>query len=181
MSSFEFNKLAASLLLALIVATVTGLVAEKLVHPDHLETAAYPIAGGEVAPVETAVAAPEKPAPIPAALWAKADPVKGAEIAKKCGACHNFDKGGPNKVGPNLYGVLGGPRAHEPSFQYSDTIKKMGGIWTPQEVAAFIYNPKAYAPGTKMGFAGLPKPEERADVIAYLNKQSDSPVDLTKE
>ena len=181
MSSFEFNKLAGSLLVALIVAMVTGLVAEKLVHPKHLETAAYPIAGGEAAPVETAAAAPEKPAPIPAELWAKADPVKGADIAKKCAACHNFDKGGPNKVGPNLYGVLGGPRAHEPTFAYSDAMKKLGGTWAPQEVAAFIFNPKAYLAGTKMGFAGLPKPEDRVDVIAYLNKQSDSPVDLTKE
>jgi cytochrome c len=181
MSSFEFNKLAASLLVALIVAMVTGLVAEELVHPKHLETAAYPIAGGEAAPAEATAAAPEKPAPIPAELWAKADPAKGADIAKKCAACHNFDKGGANKVGPNLYGVLNGPRAHEASFSYSDAMKKLGGTWAPQEVAAFIFNPKAYLAGTKMGFAGLPKPEDRADVIAFLNKQSDSPVDLTKE
>jgi cytochrome c len=181
MSSFEFNKLAASLLVALIVAMVTGLVAEGLVHPKHLETAAYPIAGGEAVPAEATAAAPEKPAPIPAEIWAKADPVKGADIAKKCAACHNFDKGGANKVGPNLYGVLNGPRDHEASFQYSDAMKKLGGTWAPQEVAAFIFNPKAYLAGTKMGFAGLPKPEDRADVIAYLNKQSDSPVDLAKE
>jgi len=181
MSSLEFNKLAGSLLTACIVAMVTGLVAENLVHPKHVETAAYPIAGGEPAPVETAAAAPEKPAPIPADLWAKADATKGAEIAKKCAACHSFDKDGANKVGPNLYGVLNGPRAHMASFSYSDTIKKMGGTWTPQEVAAFIYNPKNYAPGTKMGFAGLPKPDERADVIAFLNKNSDNPVDLAKQ
>src|SRR5579859_599806 len=181
MSSFEFNKLAASLLVALIVAMVTGLVAEGLVHPKKLETAAYPIAGGESAATETAAAAPEKPAPIPAEIWAKADPAKGADIAKKCAACHSFDKGGANKVGPNLYGALGGPRAHEARFQYSDAMKKLGGTWAPQEVAAFIFNPKAYLAGTKMGFAGLPKPEDRADVIAFLNKQSDSPVDLTKE
>jgi cytochrome c len=182
MSSLEFNKLAGSLLTACIVAMVTGIVAENLVHPKHVETAAYPIAGGEAAPSEApAAAAPEKPAPIPADLWAKADPTKGAEIAKKCAACHSFDKGGANKVGPNLYGVLNGPRAHEPTFSYSDAMKKLGGTWVPQEVAAFIYNPKAYLAGTKMGFAGLPKPEDRADVIAFLNKNSDSPVDLTKE
>jgi cytochrome c len=180
MSSLEFNKLAASLLVALIVAMVTGLIAEQLVHPKHLEAAAYPIAGGEATPAAATEALPEKPAPIPAELWAKADPAKGADVAKKCAVCHNFDKGGPDKVGPNLYGVLNGPRAHEASFQYSDAMKKLGGTWAPQEVAAFIFNPKAYLPGTKMGFAGLPKPEDRADVIAYLNKQSDSPVDLTK-
>jgi cytochrome c len=181
MSSFEFNKLAASLLVALIVAMVTGLVAEELVHPKRLEQAAYPIAGGESTETKVAAApAAEKPAPIPADLLAKADPAKGADIAKKCAACHSFDKGGANKVGPNLYGVIGGSRAHEASYQYSDAMKKLGGTWTPQEIAAFIFNPKQYLPGTKMGFAGLAKPEERADVIAYLNKQSDSPADLTK-
>lgn len=182
MSSFEFNKLAAGVLVALIVWMVTGIVAEELVPSEKPAKDAYPIAGA-AAPAagkqEAAAPAAEKPAPITADQWAKADATAGEAIAKKCAACHTFDKGGPNRVGPNLYGVIGRPRASEPGFTYSDAIKKLGGNWEPQEIAAFIFNPKAYAPGTKMGFAGLPKPEERADVLAFLNKQSDKPVDLS--
>jgi cytochrome c len=182
MSSFEFNKLAASFLVALIIAMVTGLIAEELVHPKKLETNAFPIAVTEpTGGAATQAAAPaEKPAPIPADLFAKADPVAGEAIAKKCAACHTFDKGGPARVGPNLYNVVGRPRGSAEGFAYSDAIKKLGGTWTPQEIAAFIFNPKDYAAGTKMGFAGLPKPEDRANVIAYLNKQNDKPVDLSK-
>ena len=180
MSAFEFNKIAAAILVALIVWMVTGLVAEELVPSTKLEKDAYQIAGAAPAATQEAAApaAPEKPAPITADQWAKADAAAGETIAKKCGACHTFEKGGPNRVGPNLYNVIGRARASEPGFTYSDAMKKLGGNWSPQDIAAFIFNPKAYLPGTKMGFAGLPKPEERADVLAFLNKQNDKPVDL---
>src|SRR5579859_1750618 len=181
MSAFEFNKVAAALLVALIVWMVTGLVAQELVPSEKLEKSAYPIAGGAPAGAAQEAAAPAaaaKPAPIPGDLFAKADAGAGEAIAKKCGACHTFDKGGPNRVGPNLYGVIGRPRASAAGFTYSDAMKKLGGTWEPQEIAAFIFDPKSYLPGTKMGFAGLPKPEDRANVLAFLNKQSDKPVDL---
>jgi cytochrome c len=182
MSSFEFNKLAAGVLVALIVWMVTGIVAEELVPSEKPAKDAYTIAEAAApaaAPEGAAPAASEKPAPIPADLLAKADATAGEAIAKKCAACHTFDKGGPNRVGPNLYGVIGRPRASVDGFTYSDAVKKLGGNWQPQDIAAFIFNPKAYAPGTKMGFAGLPKPEDRANVLAFLNKQSDKPVDLS--
>jgi len=181
MSSFEFNKLAAGILVALIVWMVTGIVAEELVPSENPAKDAYTIAAAAPAAASPEAAAPaaEKPAPIPADLFAKADATAGEAIAKKCAVCHTFDKGGPNRVGPNLYGVIGRPRASADGFTYSDAVKKLGGNWTPQEIAAFIFNPKAYAPGTKMTFIGLPKPEERADVLAFLNKQSDKPVDLS--
>jgi cytochrome c len=181
MSAFEFNKIAAAILVALIVWMVTGLVAQELVPSKKLEKDAYAIAGAAPSAATQEAAAPaaaEKPAPIPADMLAKADAAAGEAIAKKCGACHTFDKGGPNRVGPNLYGVIGRPRASEAGFTYSDAMKKLGGTWEPQEIAAFIFNPKAYLPGTKMGFAGLPKPEDRTNVLAFLNKQSDKPVDL---
>ena len=183
MSAFEFNKIAAAILVALIIGMVSGLIAEELVPSKKLEKEAYPIEGGAPAgsaPQEAAApaAAPEKPAPLPADLLAKADPAAGEAIAKKCAVCHTFDKGGPNRVGPNLYGVIGRPRASEAGFTYSDAVKKLGGTWTPQDIAAFIFNPKAYAPGTKMGFAGLPKPDDRANVLAFLNTKSDKPADL---
>ena len=182
MSSFEFNKLAAGVLVALIVWMVTGIVAEELVPSEKPAKDAYTIAAATApaaAPEGAAPAAAEKPAPIPADLFAKADATAGEAIAKKCAACHTFDKGGPNRVGPNLYGVIGRPRASVDGFTYSDAMKKLGGNWEPQEIAAFIFNPKAYLTGTKMGFAGLPKPEDRANVLAFLNKQSDKPVNLS--
>jgi cytochrome c len=179
--SFELNKILGALLTALIIAFLTGLIAEGFVSPEKLAKDAYPIPGGEVAAAEpAAAAAPAKPDPIPADMWAHADAAHGEEIAKKCQQCHNFEKGAGNKIGPDLYGVIGRPRASVEGFSYSDALKKLGGTWTPQEIAAFIFKPSAYAPGTKMSFIGLPKPEDRADVEAFLNKDSDSPIDLSK-
>ena len=179
--SFEMNKVLASLLTALIVGMVTGLIAEGLVSPKKLETNAYQIVATETSgATEAAAPADEKPAPLTPEMLAAADPVKGEQIAKKCLQCHTFEKGGPNRIGPNLYGVVGRARATEPGFTYSDAVKKLGGNWQPQDIAAFIFNPRKYAPGTKMTFEGLPKPQDRADVLAFLNKNSDSPIDLTK-
>ena len=107
---------------------------------------------------------------------ASADPAKGADVFKKCGACHNAEKGGPNALGPNLWGVLGetiGAGAH--GFAFSDALKAKGGTWDWDGLNAWLKSPKAFAPGTKMTFAGLSKPEDRANVIAYLNQQSDAP------
>jgi cytochrome c len=177
----QINKIVAALLIALIVWMVSGLVADGLVplrapeKPGYVIAVATPAAAPQVA---SAPAAPAKPAPIPADLFAKADLSAGEALARKCEACHSFEKGGPNKVGPNLYGVIGRARGSVDGFTYSDAMKKLGGNWSPQEIAAFIASPKDYLPGTKMTFAGLPKPDERADVLTFLNKQTDKPVDL---
>jgi len=182
MSSFELNKIAASVLLALIVAMVTGLISDELVHPKKLDQNVFQVAGVEAGAAPkggAAPAAPQKPAPL-GALLASADPAAGEKVAVKCAACHSFAKGAPAKVGPNLYGIVGDKRDHMAGFAYSQAMEKLGGTWTPEEIGAFIYSPKDYVPGTKMGFAGLPKPEDRANVIAYLNKNSDAPVDLSK-
>ena len=107
---------------------------------------------------------------------ASADPAKGADVFKKCAACHNAEKGGPNALGPNLWGVLGegvGTGAH--GFAFSDALKSKGGTWDWDSLSAWLKSPKAFAPGTKMTFAGLSKPEDRANIIAYLNQQSDAP------
>ena len=182
--SFELNKFFGGLLMALIIGIVAGLVATGVVPNETPEKPAYPIAvkaeAGGGAAAESAASGSEKPAPLTPDQLAKADPAKGEEIAKKCAQCHSWEKGGGNKVGPNLYGVIDRARASVPGFAYSDAVKGLGGNWTPQDIAAFIFKPSQFVPGTKMTFPGLPSPQDRADVLAFLNKESDTPVDLTK-
>jgi cytochrome c len=123
------------------------------------------------------VAAPEPEKPI-AALLAAAKPEDGKAIAKKCAACHSFEKGGKANVGPDLYGVLGRPIGSFPGFGYSPAIKGHGGEWTFDLLNCYLKSPAACIPNNKMGFPGLPNAEERAAVIAYLRTLSDNPVPL---
>ena len=180
MSSFELNKFAAAILLAGIIAMVSGFLAEALVKPKPLAKPAYVVAGVEeksAAPAGGA-APPAKLEPI-APLLAKADAAEGANVAKQCAACHTFDKGGPNRVGPNLYGVIGSHPAEVAGFAFSKALEGIKDkVWNYEALNEWLANPKAYAPGTKMTFAGLRKPEQRADVIAFLRSKSDSPPPL---
>ena len=120
-----------------------------------------------------------RPASDLAALLAKADAAHGAEVAKKCGLCHNFDKGGPNMIGPNLYGVLGRKVASHEGYDYSDALKAKGGNWDYELINKMITNPNEYVPGTKMAiFPGLPDAKDRADVLAFLRTKNDNPPPL---
>ena len=170
MSSFEWNKIIVSVLTALIVAMVAGILSNMLVSPKPLEKPVFLVAGAPAtsAPAETEAAAPKLPAIGP--LLAKADAKKGQALTKVCQVCHTFDKGGPNKIGPNLWGVAGGPIAEgHGGYPFSDALQKdKGQEWTPEELNKWLDNPQHFAPGTKMTFAGFPKAEDRADVIAYL-------------
>jgi cytochrome c len=103
---------------------------------------------------------------------------KGEAAAKKCAACHTFAKGEPNKVGPNLYGIVGDHKGEGRGFNFSAPMKAKGGTWSIDDLDKFIDNPKGFVPGTAMGFAGIQKGSERADVIAYLNSLSDHPQPL---
>ena len=105
---------------------------------------------------------------------------KGQATAKQCQACHTFEKGGPNRVGPNLWGIVGRPRASEAGFNYSAAMKAKGGTWTFDELYTFLANPRGVIPGTNMTFAGLARGQQRADVIDYLHTLSDSPLPLPK-
>ena len=114
-----------------------------------------------------------------ASLMAGGDIAKGKKIAKKCAACHSFDKGGKNKVGPNLWGIVGRKIASHEGFAYSDALKaKSSEEWSYESLDAFLTKPKAYIPGTKMGFGGLKKPKDRANVLLFLRSLSDSPKPL---
>ncbi|MEO1679535.1 MAG: cytochrome c family protein [Pseudomonadota bacterium] len=112
------------------------------------------------------------------ASLAAADPSKGERVFRKCAACHTVEQGDSNKVGPNLFGTVGGPVAAVDGFRYSDALTEHGGDWTLERLDAFLAKPRAEVKGTKMSFAGLRSEEERADLIAYLNGFSDDPLTL---
>jgi cytochrome c len=171
MSSFEWNKIIASVLTAMIIAMVTGIVAQNIVHPVRLEKAAYlpPGAGeGEAAVAAPAAGggAPPKPDPLD---MSKADAKHGEQVAKVCLQCHTFDKGGANKIGPNLFGVLDENIASVRGYTFSSALlADKDKKWDPDELNVWLWKPQEFAKGTKMTFAGLPKAQDRADVIAYL-------------
>lgn len=175
--NMEMNKVAGAVLLAGIVAMTAGMLAEMLVHPKKLKESAYKVEGVVSQPTAGAPAAPAKVDPI-APLLAAADVKVGEASAKKCAACHTFNQGGPNRVGPNLWDIVQAKHGHAEGFAYSPAIKDKPGNWNYEELNAFIANPKGYAPGTKMAFAGIPKADERAALIAYLRTLSPSPKPL---
>jgi cytochrome c len=167
--------------LALLVIKVIDIAGDAMPHAKAPAKHAYPIegvaqtqpAGGEAK--EAKKAAPEVPAIGP--LLAKASVDDGAKSARKCAICHSFDKGGPNKVGPALWGVVGGDIA-QGSFAYSPTLKGLDGNWDFEKLNKFLHDPKGFAPGTKMAFAGVKNDAERAALIAYLRSRADNPVPL---
>ena len=179
MDSFELNKIAGAVLFSLLLVLGIQNLAAAVYAPKHLHAAAYKVPGVEEA------AAPSTPGGAPAAaeppiadLLAAAKPDNGPAIFKKCVTCHTSEKGGANKVGPNLYGVVGNPKGTHGGFAYSPAITGKGGEWTFQDLSDFLKAPAKYAPGTKMAFAGISKPSERADLIAWLRTQDDSPTPL---
>jgi cytochrome c len=179
MNSFELNKILGALLGCSLALLALNITANAVFAPAAPAKPGFEIAISEhEAPgAKPAAAAAEEPIE---KLLASATPERGEQVAKPCTTCHTFNKGGATKIGPNLWGVIGRPKASEQGFAYSDALKGKGGNWTIDDLNAFITNPKAFVPGTKMSFAGLSKGSDRANVIAYLNTLSDNPAPLPK-
>jgi cytochrome c len=169
------NTIAGWVLGAGIVALGATIITGEIFHQERPEKMGYPIEGVSDAEDKGGAAAEQ-----PAAFYlASADPKLGEQVFKKCTACHTAAKGGPNGTGPDLWGVVGQPIGHHaPGFSYSPALQGKGGNWEWDALFTWLKSPRDFAPGTKMTFAGLSKPEDRANVIAYLNSQSDAPKPL---
>ncbi|MFD1613330.1 c-type cytochrome [Sphingomonas tabacisoli] len=171
------NTIAGWVLGAGIVALGAGIVSGEFFHGERPEKMGYPIAG-VVEGGEGGAAVAEVPI---AQRMATADPANGAKIFQKCAACHTDTKGGANGVGPNLWGVVGEAIGQGAGgFAFSDALKSKGGAWDFDSLDKWLTSPRKFADGTKMTFAGLSAGKDRADVIAYLNQQSDAPKPLPK-
>jgi cytochrome c len=174
MNSFELNKILGAVLGCCLAVLALNITAGAVFSPPKAEKPGYAIAAKEES--SGGEAAKKEPSQPIETLLASASAEKGQATAKQCGACHSFEKGGPNRVGPNLYDIVGHERGTgRNGFNFSAAMKSKGGTWTYDELNKFLANPRGYIPGTNMTFAGLSRDSQRADVIAYLRSLSDHP------
>ncbi|MEJ7934513.1 cytochrome c family protein [Sphingobium sp. AN558] len=163
----RFNTIAGWTLFAGIIALGGGIVSSKYFHDERPEEMGYAIEGVEAEGAGGAAAGPGLNT-----LLAKADVAAGEKIFAKCAACHTVNQGGANGIGPNLYATVGEKVAEgKAGFAFSDALKKKGGAWTFEALDHWLTSPRDFAPGTKMTFAGLGNPADRANLIAWLNTQ----------
>jgi cytochrome c len=178
MDSFEWNKIIGAVLGTAIFIFVVRQVAEVVFEPEVPAKPGYVVegvvenaAGPTAAPVAEVI--PDWGTVLPTA-----DIAAGKTVSVKCEQCHDLSKGGPNKIGPNLYGVVDRPRATHPGFDYSSAMKSKNDPWTYDELFKYLKSPQSYVPGTKMSFAGLPREQDRINLIAYLRSNADSPAPI---
>ncbi len=170
MDDLGFNKIAGA-----VLATGLGMMILMKLPGVVMHTGGEEIAY-KVGPIDTGNTEEEAELPFPQAEWVAAmDAAKGARVFKKCQSCHNVEAGGPNGTGPGLYGVVGNDKAAHEGYAFSAALSGTGGQWTYESLDLFLTKPSAYAPGTKMNFVGLKKPEDRAAVIEYMRVADSDP------
>lgn len=180
LDSYELNKIIGAILFSILIILGLGILSDMVFHVETPEKQGYMIAveeaGEEAEDGEAADAGgADEPAEVSlGTLLASGEVEDGMKQAKKCAACHSFDEGGPNKVGPNLHDIVGREVASVAGFGYSSAMQALGGTWSYEQLATFLAKPKDLVPGTTMGFAGLKKPNQIADLIAYLRSVSPS-------
>jgi len=180
MDSFELNKILGALLGTCLVLLAVHIASGAIFEPQKPAKPGYVIEVKQEQPTKEGGGA-AAPAHVPIEnLLASASVERGTQVAKQCELCHNLGKGQGTKIGPDLYGVIGRKVAAESGFNYSAPLKAKGGTWTFEAMDKWLLNPRADVPGTLMTFAGIPNDKQRADVIAYLNSNSDKPEPLPK-
>jgi len=175
MDSFEWNKIIGAVLGTAIFIFVVRQAAEVIYEPEKPAKPGYVVEGVAETSGGAATAPVAETTPDWGTVLPTADAAAGKTVSVKCEQCHDLSKGGPNKIGPNLYDVVDRPRASHPGFDYSGAMKAKGGNWTYDELFKFIKSPGVYIPGTKMSFAGISSEKDRINLIAYLRSNADAP------
>jgi len=176
MDSFEWNKIIGAVLGTAIFIFVVRQVAEVIYEPEVPAKPGYVVEGVAETPASGAAATPvAEVMPDWGTVLPAADVAAGKSVSTRCEQCHDLSKDGPNKIGPGLYGVVDRARANHPGFDYSSAMKSKTDPWTYDELFKYLKSPQSYVPGTKMSFAGLPREQDRINLIAYLRSNADSP------
>lgn len=179
MDSYEWNKIAGAVLGSLIFVLVVRFATEAMFEVEKPAKEAYHVEGVAVASTGGSASAPaEEALPDFGTVLPTADVNAGKTVAIKCEQCHDISKGGPNKIGPELWNVIGRPRASEPGFSYSSAMNEDHSPWTYASLFKYLKSPQAVVPGTKMSFAGLHSESDRVNLLAYLRTEEDSPAPI---
>ena len=178
MDSFEVNKIIAAVLLIALIVIGIGKIFDIAFHVDKPEKSAYKVEIQESSKESSLTIEKINEKVDITALLALGDVSHGEKVFKKCAACHLINKGGENKIGPALYGVIGRKVASKQDYKYSKAMAAYDKNWTFEEMNGYLKKPQSYIKGTKMAFAGLRKEKDRASVILYLNQNSDNPLPL---